>query len=434
MDAGGGGVTELRWAVAYARRGWSVIPLHTPGETGCSCGRPACAAVGKHPRLSWEAAMSRRAAESEVIAWWRRWPEANIGVVTGRVSGLAVLDIDPRHDGRATLEALEVAHGPLPATLEVATGGGGSHLWYAAGPETVPSAVLGPGVELKAEGGLVVVPPSLHRSGRRYAWVPGRSPADGDPAPLPAWLGAARPPWVRPGGQAAPAPPRTEGERRAFAAAWARAGVRVEPGEGYYSCPFHPDEHPSLHVDEAGCRWFCFGCRRGGGTGRLLELLGERPAADPRRRLRAFVGSRLPVTVDGSSALDIVGESHHQDELLELVGRRRPYGGVELTAVAELVPEPDNPADPAAIVVTIDGRAVGYLGREDARRLRDVVVGARRARGRATARAIIRGGWDRGRSDVGSLGVVLLLPGPLPGRAERPARRAPLRRRARPLR
>lgn len=411
MDTRSVDTTQIRWAIAYARRGWSVIPLHTPEGDGCSCGRRDCPAPGKHPRARWEAAMRERASEAQVIAWWHRWPDANIGVVTGPVSGLAVLDIDPRHDGRATVDALERAHGRLPETLEVATGGGGSHLWFATGDAPIGSRVLGSGLELKAEGGLVVVPPSRHRSGSRYAWVEGRSPADRGPAPIPAWLVSGALERSLPHGHGTPAPPRTDVECRAFAAAWARAGIRLLPVDAYYACPFHPDEHPSLHVDAAGCRWYCFGCLRGGGTSRLLELLGDRPATTPRRRLQAFVGPIRPVTLEGSSGLEVVGESHHQDDLLALVGRR-PYGGVELTAVAELVPEPANPADPEAIAVAIADRTVGYLARADARQLHDLVVDVRRARGHATVRAVIRGGWDRGRSDVGWFGVTVLVPSP----------------------
>jgi DNA primase len=47
----------------------------------------------------------------------------------------------------------------------------------------------------------------------------------------------------------------------------------LEPGDQHYRCPFHPDQEPSLHIDAEGCRWFCFGCRRGGGLSRLRELV-----------------------------------------------------------------------------------------------------------------------------------------------------------------
>jgi hypothetical protein len=399
----------VRYAIACARRGWSVVPLHTPVGDGCSCERPGCPAPGKHPRVRWEGLMRSPAGEAEILGWWRRWPDANLGIVTGSVSGLSVLDVDPRNGGEASVAELERRWGALPETIEVVTGGGGRHCWYAIGPAPLPSVVLGPGLELKGDGSLVVVPPSLHRSGRRYAWVEGRGPADRDPAPLPPWLripDAHLHAGLRPAG---PPPQRTDRERRAFAAAWSRAGIGLMSGDAYYRCPFHPDEHPSLHVDADGCRWYCFGCRRGGGIGALVELLGERPPSAPRARLRAAVGAPEAVTIGGDRRLEIVGESHHQDALLELAGRR-PYGGVELVAVAELVPEPDHPVDPLAVSIRIEGRPVGYLRHEDAERLHGAIARVRRRDGRATCRATVRGGWDRGRSDVGSFGVVLLVP------------------------
>ena len=82
--------------------------------------------------------------------WWRRWPDANVGVVTGRVSGIVVLDVDPRSGGGPALGALQERCGTLPATVEVRTGGNGRHLWFSC-DEELPSAVLAPGLELKAE-------------------------------------------------------------------------------------------------------------------------------------------------------------------------------------------------------------------------------------------------------------------------------------------
>ena len=78
-------------------------------------------------------------------------------------------------------------------------------------------------------------------------------------------------------GRARRAPARTEGERAEFAALWAEAGVELRSGDHYYLCPFHPDHHPSLHIDADGCRFYCFGCGRGGGSGRLRRLVSGRP-------------------------------------------------------------------------------------------------------------------------------------------------------------
>ncbi len=163
-------------ALAYRRLGWSVIPLQ-PGE--------------KLPKLPWQAYQDRRADEEEIRSWFRRWPKINVGIVTGPVSGLVVLDVDPRHGGEGSLRDWQARHEPLPDTLEAETGGGGRHLYFASRDPGLRNrvAVL-PGVDLRARGGMVVAPPSLHPSGRRYAWKAGHGPGARPLAPLPAWLHA----------------------------------------------------------------------------------------------------------------------------------------------------------------------------------------------------------------------------------------------------
>ena len=96
-------------ALAYRRLGWSVIPLR-PKE--------------KVPKIPWQEFQDRQADEDEIRAWFKRWPKANLGIVTGPVSGLVVLDVDPRHGGGKSLTNWIEQHGPLPTTPEAETGGG----------------------------------------------------------------------------------------------------------------------------------------------------------------------------------------------------------------------------------------------------------------------------------------------------------------------
>jgi hypothetical protein len=226
------------------------------------------------------------------------------------------------------------------------------------------------------------------------------------------------PPGPRPGGEGGVV--RTAAEQHAFADAWLREGIVIGDVDTYHRCPFHPDTHPSLHVDPVGCRWYCFGCHRGGGPGALRALFGEPRPATTRSRLRGVVGRPQAITLDGNGWIDAVGESHHQDELLALVGQHRSYGGVELDAVAELVPEPAHPIDPQAVAVRIDGRPIGYLARAEARRLRPAIDAARSSHGHARCRARIRGGWDRGHGNLGAFGVQLRLPIVSMGTPDRP--------------
>jgi hypothetical protein len=161
-------------ALAYAARGWSVVPIESRG---------------KRPLVPWLEFQRRIAAADEIDGWFRRWPEANVGIVTGRVSGLTVVDIDPRHGGAASLERVGDEHGPLPRTVEAETGGGGRHLYFAYPGQLVHNRVgIRPGIDLRADGGCVVAPPSLHPSGRRYRWARGCGPDEVPLAALPGWL------------------------------------------------------------------------------------------------------------------------------------------------------------------------------------------------------------------------------------------------------
>jgi hypothetical protein len=342
--------------------------------------------------------MSQPATENEVRHWWTLWPEANVGVVTGSVSGVVTIDIDPRHGGDETLARLE----ELPPTLESETGGGGRHLWYARPDRELPSVDLDVGVELKAERGLIVAPPSRHASGRSYRWLNYSQ----ELAPLPQWVSQlAEDPSAGRQDMKQHAPIRTAQERAEFQEAWAKAGIDLADGEAHYLCPFHDDHHPSLHIDADGCRWYCFACRIGGSTGRLLRELDLPRRPTPRSRMKGWVGKRERVTISGEVSVEVVGESFHQDELLSLAGGHRRFGGVDLEAVAALVSVEGN-----GIEVRIDDMPIGYLSQIQARRFTDLVEESIEQHGLATARASIRGGWDRGGGDIGMFGVTLSMP------------------------
>lgn len=140
--------------------------------------------------MPWLDFQARRPAKREIADWFRRWPDANVGIVTGQVSNLVVLDIDPRHGGDASLADLAQRHGKLPPTLTARTGGGGRHLYFAApaDPIPLPSRVgLAQGIDVRAEGGMVVAPPSIHPSGEVYAWIDSDDEAT-EPVPMPRWL------------------------------------------------------------------------------------------------------------------------------------------------------------------------------------------------------------------------------------------------------
>lgn len=169
-------------AVRYATHGWPVVPLHTPVASGCSCRRAGCGSPGKHPRTA-RGLHDASTNDDQISAWWQRWPDANLGVVTGADSGLLVLDID-LPDGPASLARLEAEHAALPATCEQRTGSGGRQLLFAHPGHSVSNRTrLEPGIDVRGDGGYIVVPPSAHVSGGRYQWT-GHVP----PATPPDWL------------------------------------------------------------------------------------------------------------------------------------------------------------------------------------------------------------------------------------------------------
>jgi hypothetical protein len=104
----------------------------------------------------------------QLTRWWRQWPYASVGIATGQKSrGLVVLDVDPRNGGWSTLGDL----GEIPETLEVRTGGGGAHYYFRHPTWVKCRNNRAEGVDVKADGGYVIAPPSMHASGTAYSWA-----------------------------------------------------------------------------------------------------------------------------------------------------------------------------------------------------------------------------------------------------------------------
>ncbi len=192
----------LAAALAYARAGLAVLPLHTPAlGGGCSCRRGSCDRAGKHPRLP-HGLTEADTDPDRLRSWWARWPGANIGLRTGGLADVCDIDSDA---GRAALLALlgpDAPRGPL-----VRTGSGGWHVYLAATGYGNRARLL-PGVDWRGAGGYVVAPPSRHASGGRYRWVqPLRTGLPECPAALLRLLAPVRPPPDLAGSAAAAAAP-----------------------------------------------------------------------------------------------------------------------------------------------------------------------------------------------------------------------------------
>lgn len=158
----------LQAAIEYANLGWSVIPLRFEGGVEDR----------KKPLvISWEAYQKKPATGAQIAAWWQQWPRANVGLVTGAVSGFVAIDLD----GAGAGALLEAAGVDLGATAMVQTARGRHYLYRHPGGKVGNRARLlddgnGSGVDIRGDGGYIVAPPSVHGTGAIYTWE--RPPQD----------------------------------------------------------------------------------------------------------------------------------------------------------------------------------------------------------------------------------------------------------------
>ncbi len=162
-------------AIAYASAGWRVFPLQPGGKT------PATSNGFRNATTDIE----------QVNRWWKRTPDANIGIACG-ASSLAVVDVDRDHGGLETLWHLIRAGWDFPPTLSQVTPSDGVHYLYET-PDWELRNTAGklpgipdrtPGIDLRASGGYIVVTPSETDKGA-YEWL---SNWMDEPAPSPDWL------------------------------------------------------------------------------------------------------------------------------------------------------------------------------------------------------------------------------------------------------
>lgn len=156
-------------AIAYARRGWRVLPLRRRDK------RP----------LTSHGLKDATTDVAVITKWWTDTPEANLGVVTGPESGVWVVDADGQA-GIGALTRLAGAHGGLHCATVVQTGGDGQHLyfqWPAEGRVSNRAKIGGVPIDCRGMNGYVVAPPSIHQSGQEYRWL-----AEGELIEAPGWL------------------------------------------------------------------------------------------------------------------------------------------------------------------------------------------------------------------------------------------------------
>ncbi len=141
----------LEWALKYAEMGLSVIPV----------------SQDKKPIIPWEPYQKKKASKKEIEDWFTKYPNANIGIVTGKVSGIAVIDIDDPDLKNKELDAIEMLASPPIVT----TPRGGKHQWFAyPNTEVRNRTALFNKVDFRGEGGYVVAPPSSNGNKKQYVW------------------------------------------------------------------------------------------------------------------------------------------------------------------------------------------------------------------------------------------------------------------------
>lgn len=118
--------------------------------------------------------------------WWRKWPNANIGLATGLDSGIGVLDFDAKPNVNEIISNFEKTFNlSIPITPMVFTGGNGYHYYFKINKVMSNRTGILQGVDWRAEGGYVVLPPSIHENGQQYQWIECANLRWFQPVPLP---------------------------------------------------------------------------------------------------------------------------------------------------------------------------------------------------------------------------------------------------------
>lgn len=167
-------MTPLAAVPAYAARGWPVFPCRWDGPAR----KRPLTRNGFHDATTDRETLTR---------WWRQWPQALVAAPTGALTGFVVLDIDVKDDRANGWDSLEdLGHSILPGSPVAHTSSGGVH-WYFAHPERplkCSTGLLGPGLDVRSDGGYVVLP----SPGSGYEWDPIANFDTVPLAPAPDWL------------------------------------------------------------------------------------------------------------------------------------------------------------------------------------------------------------------------------------------------------
>lgn len=173
----------LNVALDLLDRGWAIVP-QLPGA--------------KKPCVRWKPFQERRPTEEELTDWFQRWPDAGLALVLGPVSNVLAIDVDGEEAHQALMQRLGAE--PLaPKALSGSRKPYRYHLFFRCPdlPTKAKQTPWHPNLEFRGQGGIVVIPPSQHKSGNRYVWETDRSPDDLDLPDVPAQVLEALKPLAR---------------------------------------------------------------------------------------------------------------------------------------------------------------------------------------------------------------------------------------------
>lgn len=159
----------MNYALKYAEQGFAVFPVHEPerypGGFQCSCRKEGCR--GKHPRTI-NGVKDATIDANQLKEWWTKWPNASIGMATGAKSGVSVVDLDGL-EGIASGQKLKLS------SVITSLTGNGKQLFYADSEGKLSNSVrkLSAGMDTRGTGGYIILPPSIHPSGKTYRWESG---------------------------------------------------------------------------------------------------------------------------------------------------------------------------------------------------------------------------------------------------------------------
>jgi len=139
-------------ALALATKGKPIFPV----------------AQNKKPLVEWKPYQERIPTSQEVKEWWGKWPDANIGMATGHLSGWVIIDCDSEEAANRFIEEYPEAKD----TLQVQTGRGKHYYFeFEEGIRNDAGKLLGLGIDIRGEGGFVIIPSSIHANGKPYRWL-----------------------------------------------------------------------------------------------------------------------------------------------------------------------------------------------------------------------------------------------------------------------